>query len=129
MCSEAAERAFPALAAMQRDRDYWVKHTAADVLQRITSALKAKPIEERIEPPKSQWPNASVDVLLAASQDADREVRQAAVEALSGEADPRAVEALHRALDDTDLWVRRAAARGLQSVEGPAGAAENPLAS
>jgi HEAT repeat protein len=81
------------------------------------------------EPPPAQWPNASVDDLLAASQDVDREVRQAAVEALSGQQDARAVEALQRALDDTDLWVRRAAARGLQIVEGPADGTETPLAS
>jgi len=81
------------------------------------------------EPPPPQWPNASVEDLLAASQDADREVRQAAVEALSVEQDPRAVEALQRALDDTDLWVRRAAARGLQNVDGPVDGAENPMAS
>ena len=104
-----------------------MKHTATDLLQRIKSAMQARPIEQRVEPQRSHWPNADVEVLVAAAQDTDREVRQAAVEALGGQEDPRAVEALQRALDDTDLWVRRAAARGLKGVEDSANGAENRM--
>jgi HEAT repeat protein len=127
--SDAAPRALPVLNGLQGDRDYWVRHTATDLVRRINTAMMSESHSRWAEPPPAQWPNASVDDLLSAAQDVDREVRQAAVEALSGQSDVRAVEALQRALDDTDLWVRRAAARGLQIVEGPAGGAETPMAS
>jgi HEAT repeat protein len=108
--SESARRAIPALKALQADRDYWVRHTAAEVIQRITNAKKTDdPAPTPATEIMRRRQTAGIEAIIDALSDWDRDVRQAAAEALGRISDSRAAQALARALEDTDRWVRQAA--------------------
>ena len=57
-----------------------------------------------------------VDALLLALGDWDRDLRQAAAEALGRVADRRAVEPLVARLQDADEWVRQSTERALHAL-------------
>ena len=59
---------------------------------------------------------AALQALLQALGDWDRDVRQAAAEALGRIADQRAVEPLKAALEDADGWVRRSVEQALRRM-------------
>jgi HEAT repeat protein len=108
--------AIPALKALQADRDYWVRHTAADVIQRITHAKKTEeptPATDIIR----RRQTAGIEAIIDALADWDRDVRMAAAEALGRISDSRAAQALARALEDSDEWVRQAAGRARQAAK------------
>ena len=115
--SEAAHLAIPALKALQADRDYWVRHTAADVIQRITNAKKSEEPAPATDVMRRRQ-TAGIEAIIDALGDWDRDVRQAAAEALGRLSDSRAAQALARALDDSDEWVRKAAGKARQAATG-----------
>lgn len=107
-CSEAARAAVPAMQALQKDRDYWVRSSATEILHRITTAKK--PDFQPAESPRARA------TLIMALDDWDRDMRLAAAEALGRLSDTGAAPALHLASKDEDEWVRQAAWRALQGL-------------
>jgi HEAT repeat protein len=73
--------------------------------------------------PDPRWLAAAIDVLASADEWTER---QEAAEALYGVSDPAAVQALIKALDDSEPLVRYAAARGLLAIHGLAAQSKDP---
>jgi HEAT repeat protein len=108
-----ARQAIPELQAAFRDREYWVRHAARDALQRIENAAANglpgfEPLNEKL--------NVAVDVLVLALKHSDRDLRQAAAEALGRIGDPQVANLLMPALTDGDVWVRQSVSRALKQV-------------
>ncbi len=108
-----ARQAIPELQAAFRDREYWVRHAARDALQRIENAAANglpgfEPLNEKL--------NVAVDVLVLALKHSDRDLRQAAAEALGRIGDPQVANLLMPALTDSDVWVRQSVTRALKQV-------------
>jgi len=112
-----ARQAIPELQAAFRDREYWVRHAARDALQRIDNAAANglpgfEPLNEKL--------NVAVDVLVLALKHSDRDLRQAAAEALGRIGDPQVANLLMPALTDSDVWVRQSVSRALKQVSAAA---------
>jgi HEAT repeat protein len=108
-----AQRAIPELQTAFRDREYWVRHAARDALQRIENAAANgapgfEPLDEKL--------NVAVDVLVLALKHSERDLRQAAAEALGRLGNPQVANLLMPALTDADLWVRESVANALKQV-------------
>jgi HEAT repeat protein len=127
--SEAAHRALPALKASAQSREYWVRQSATEVLARIdqTATAPTVPTEAAavdVSDTAHFRRKTAADLLFSLLDDADRDLRLAAAEALGRLSDPRAVPLLQRVLHDPDPWVRSAARESLTALGvGPAGAA------
>lgn len=115
-CSEAAHAAIPALKALQEDKDYWVRHAATDAINKLLNARKAGPEAALSSDALSGKRVATLEALAQAIGDWDRDVRQAAAEALGRLEDPRGMHALNSALQDADDWVRQAVGNAIQSL-------------
>lgn len=108
-----AQRAIPELQTAFRDREYWVRHAARDTLQRIENAAANgtpgfEPLDEKL--------NAAVDVLVLALKSSERDLRQAAAEALGRLGDPQVSNLLMPAIHDHDQWVRESVTNALKQV-------------
>ena len=82
-------------------------------MQRIDNAASNglpgfEPLDEKL--------NVAVDVLVLALKHSDRDLRQAAAEALGRIGNPQVANLLMPALTDSDLWVRQSVARALKQV-------------
>ena len=102
-----------ALGALRELRSVLPESTIAKLMDDPSHAVRQRAIEVA----KEQPPSASLVALLrkAALEDANIEVREAAVEALSEVRSPAARDALRQALTSADARVRRAAAEALGS--------------
>jgi HEAT repeat protein len=114
--SPGAQSVIPELEAALNDREYWVAQSAADTLAKIND-MRQRSLET------SFFTNPSKDKLIVAAtvlvdslRDFDRDLRQAAVEALGRIGDVNAVNPLVSSLDDPDEWVGRAAALALNHL-------------
>jgi HEAT repeat protein len=121
--SSEAQRAVPELQTAFRDREYWVRHAARDTLQRIENAAVNgtpgfEPLDERL--------NAAVDVLVLALKHSERDLRQAAAEALGRLGNPQVANLLMPAIHDHDQWVRESVTKALKQV-GTAAASAQPI--
>ena len=90
-----------------------MRHAARDALQRIENAAANglpgfEPLNEKL--------NVAVDVLVLALKHPDRDLRQAAAEALGRIGDPQVANLLTPNLTDSDVWVRQSVARALKQV-------------
>ncbi|HXG49344.1 MAG TPA: HEAT repeat domain-containing protein, partial [Methylomirabilota bacterium] len=121
--TEAARHAVPELKAALKDKEYWVRQAAAEVLARIGDALPAVPPaattgeQTTFIHAADHKRQTAVDILLNALQDPDRDLRQAAAEALGRIGDRRAIVPLQAATDDPDAGVRTAATAALASLQ------------
>ncbi|HVR35051.1 MAG TPA: HEAT repeat domain-containing protein, partial [Methylomirabilota bacterium] len=111
--SEAARRAVPELKTALKDKEYWVRQAAADILARINAVESAQPDLNTFSSTAQLKRQEALEVLRSVLQDPDRDLRQAAVEALGRIGDHRVGESLAAALADEDVWVRRASAASL----------------
>jgi HEAT repeat protein len=112
--SEAAFSAIPNLQAALKHKDYWVRHSAADVLKKlgISEAHESKlPLDSDGALQKRQ---AAQSVLKSMLNDRDREFRQASAEALGRIGLADSIAPLVERLSDSDLGVRSSAARSLE---------------
>ncbi len=111
-----AQNAIPELEAAINDREYWVAQSAADTLAKINDMRQrhAEPTHD-VDPAKVRE-TLAISLLIETLSDADRDLRQAAAEALGRFVDNRVVSPLVTALDDQDEWVGRAAALALNHL-------------
>jgi len=111
-----AQNAIPELEAAINDREYWVAQSAADTLAKINDMRQrhAEPTHD-VDPAKIRE-TLAISLLIETLSDADRDLRQAAAEALGRFVDNRVVSPLVTALDDQDEWVGRAAALALNHL-------------
>lgn len=120
--SEGARKAIPALRQRQQSTDYWVRQAAAEVLVKVGATEGAAvPATLEAELSKAADPmqarkQLTMEALLLALDDSDRDLRHAASEALGRLAEKRATEALVKHLTDKDEWVCKATAKALQGV-------------
>lgn len=105
--SEAAQRTLPELRAALKSRDYWVRQSASEVLTKIS---KTQSVPRHLSAGLGgacQFRNdVAMQIFSEALRDGDRDLRQAAVEALGRIGDQRACEPLSSLLQDSDETVR-----------------------
>lgn len=113
--SEAALRAIPAIQASLKNREYWVRHSAADLLKKLGLSQHEETTLVTDTDGARRKRQAAHTLLLAMLEDKDREFRQAAAEALGRIGVAECIPALVRRLADPDRWVRLAVARALEA--------------
>ena len=100
------------------DREYWVRQAAREAIQRIENAEdspleRVGSVDEKV--------GAALNVLASLVAHAQRDLRQAAVEALGRFGNPQLAHLLQPRLRDDDPWVREAGAESLQRMGIQAG--------
>jgi HEAT repeat protein len=111
--SPEARDALPQLRAGLNDREYWVRQAAREAIQRIENA-EDSPLE-RVGSVDEKM-GAALNVLASLVAHAQRDLRQAAVEALGRFGNPQLAHLLHPRLQDEDPWVRQAGVDALQRL-------------
>jgi HEAT repeat protein len=114
--SPGAQAVIPQLEAAVNDKEYWVAQSAADTLAKIHDACQQVRSTAEVDQPARERLDLTVRILAGALRDIDRDLRQAAVEALGRIGDDAVVPPLVTALDDQDEWVGRAAALALNHL-------------
>jgi HEAT repeat protein len=115
-----ARAAFEDLKSALEHEDSDVRHFVGSLL----AGIGAAPPESALTQPGAESSTGAVEsrrklgisLLLALLCDVDRDLRQAAAEALGRLKDPRAESGLARAIGDADAGVRRAAEQSLKSI-------------
>jgi len=115
--SEPAQRTLPALKKALKNGDYFVRQTAADLLNRIFNIRQCEPSLLADVNAETTRRERAVDVLASVLWDNDPLLRFVAVWALHQIGEVRAVTPLTAKLDDTDYCVRRAAALAVADLE------------
>ena len=111
--SEGARAAVPALKTASTSKEYWVRQAASDTLSKLSNLPKPEPSLGGFTDPVYYKRSAALQALVQALGDWDRDLRQAAAEALGRIADQRALDPLKAALEDADDWVRESAQKAL----------------
>ena len=114
--SASAEKVIPELEAAVNHHEYWVAQSAADTLTKINDARQRAANLGTLADPGKERTRVAIDILSGTLHDDDRDLRQAAAEALGRIGDHRVVPPLVAALDDEDEWVGRAAALALNHL-------------
>jgi HEAT repeat protein len=108
-----AKAALPQLRDALKDREYWVRQAAREAIQRIENAEdspaeRVGSVDEKV--------GAALNVLAQLVAHAQRDLRQAAVEALGRFGNPQLAHLIQPRLQDDDPWVRQAGAEALQRL-------------
>lgn len=114
--SREALRAIPQLQAALKSKEYWVRHSAAEVLNRLG---RVQPREVPLLTDSDgarQKRHAAANVMLGLLGDRDRGFRLAAAEALGRLGLPETTSHLAARLADDDYGVQVAAARSLENL-------------
>jgi len=114
--SDAAQKVIPELEAALNHKEYWVSQSAADTLAKINDMRQRHLESTSFLDPVKQKRDLAVKLLTDTLQDLDRDLRQAAAEALGRIGELSVVTPLVGALDDEDEWVGRSAALGLNHL-------------
>jgi HEAT repeat protein len=112
--TEGALRAIPALQLALKSTEYWVRHSAADILKKLgLSNEKESPLVRDSDGAQKKR-IAAQKILFAILTDRDRAFRQAAAETLGRMGFNDSIAPLVERLSDPDRGVKRAAARSLE---------------
>jgi HEAT repeat protein len=122
--SDAAQSALPEIKAAQKNREYWISHSATRLLEQIPEkiATVAEPpaavSPEKISPAENPAnpPSPVFEILSEMLGDRDRDLRLAAAEAFGQLREKQASSLLAAAIDDADVFVRQAAERALVAL-------------
>lgn len=115
--SEAAQRAIPELKTALKSRDYWVRQSASEVLTRISKNQASLRGFQGGMGGAGQFRNeVAIQIFSEAMRDGDRDLRQAAVEALGRIGDHRLCEPMSSLLQDQDEMVRESARTALLAL-------------
>jgi HEAT repeat protein len=114
--SPGAQSVMAELEAAVHDKEYWVAQSAADTLAKINDMRERNLDSDALIDPAAQKLAQGVAILMDTLHDFDRDLRQAAVEALGRLNDFSVIPALVSALDDADEWVGRSAAFALNHL-------------
>ena len=122
--SEAVRAAIPNFQNALKNKDYWVRQAAADVLAKVRRlhTAAAPTTQPDLAQPAGQRRQLALEMFLATLQDFDRELRVAAAEALGRLGEKAATPALTAGLQDPDLAVRAAVQQALRALRQPAAA-------
>ena len=93
-----------------------MRRPEGDVLARIGNVREAEPQANGFSSPGYLRHKSVVKALSGAMQDYDRDLRLAAAEALGRIGDAGCINLLVQATNDSDTWVRQAAARSLNML-------------
>jgi len=99
-----------------QSNEYWVRHSAAEVLAKLDKTRAAQPQLAAMDTAIRLRHQVAVDALLNALTDYDSDMRLAAAEALGRIGDARLAKPLTSGLTDANPWVRQAAARALERM-------------
>jgi len=131
--TEAARSTLPQIQAARKNREYWISHSAARLLEQIPADGTSAGVEtfpapvpapvtmsatEPVPPAEipATLPVAAFDILADLLGDRDRDLRLAAAEAFSRLHEKRATSVLANAVHDADAFVRQAAERALMAL-------------
>jgi HEAT repeat protein len=114
--AEAARNAIPELKVALQSNEYWVRHSASEVLAKLDKIYAAEPELTAMNTAIRLRQQVAIDAMLKALSDYDSDLRMAAAEALGRICDARLTRPLAAALDDADQWVRQAAGRALERM-------------
>jgi HEAT repeat protein len=115
--SHAAQPALEKLKTDLQHKDSYVRHFAEQLLGRVAQPRAGYPLANVPQaPPRLHRQKMAVTLLVSLLTAPDRDLRQAAVEALARVGEQRAESALVRALTDPDSGVRAAAEKALQTL-------------
>ncbi len=114
--SAGAQSVIPELEAAANDKEYWVAQSAADALAKIHDMRQRHQETSFFKDTAKEKVSGAITILVETLRDMDRDLRQAAAEALGRIDDVRVVTPLVSALDDQDEWVGRAAALALNHL-------------
>jgi HEAT repeat protein len=114
--SELARQAIPALQSAAGDTEYWVRHSALEVLKRLQRDRSAEAEPPVLNENVRAFRSAAGQVFCHALRSANRDLRIAAAESLGRLGDVLHAVPLVAALEDADPWVRRAAAGSLRAL-------------
>jgi HEAT repeat protein len=114
--SEAARAVVPELKAALEHNEYWVRHSAGKLLERLNSGapVKNEPVPSEAQP--ASLPQAIFVILADLIHDRDRDLRLAAVQALERLQAKSAQPLLATAAADKDLFVQQTARRALATL-------------
>jgi HEAT repeat protein len=114
--------ALPKLKAALEHREYWIRHSASQVLEQIkihgVDIDTLEPVPEKVQPaaPSEQLPLTAVPILMDLLRDFDRDLRLAAAEALGRLRDKNTEAVLAEAVRDRDPFVQHAAQLALAAL-------------
>jgi HEAT repeat protein len=124
--TEAARSALPQIKNALKSRDYWISHSAAQLLEQIPSDDHASDVlpMHYFPPPEiipadrlgKNVPHAAFAILADLLRDRDRDLRLAAAEAFGQLHEKNARPNLTAAIQDNDAFVRQAAERALVAL-------------
>jgi HEAT repeat protein len=112
--TEAAARAIPALQSALKSKDYWIRHSAADVLKKFGIGSESETALFTDSDGARRKRVAMQTILSAMLEDSDRAFRQAAAETFGRIGLAESIPILVNRLTDQDRGVKRAAARSLE---------------
>jgi HEAT repeat protein len=115
--TEFAHQALPHLKAALKDKEYWVRQSAASALARIGEISRSEPDTTLMAEPLYYRRQAAMETLIEALTDFDRDLRFAAAEALGRIGRKQAIGALAASAQDPDENVRSAAAHSLAILQ------------
>jgi HEAT repeat protein len=114
--SPGAQSVMAELEAAVNDKEYWVAQSAADTLAKINDVRQKLLDADAVIDPMKQRLAQGAAILADTLNDFDRDLRQASAEALGRLNDFAAIPPLVAALEDSDMWVGRAAAFALNHL-------------
>jgi HEAT repeat protein len=129
--TEAARGVLPQIQAARKNREYWISHSAALLLEMIPADGTGHGVENRPTPAPvpvpafepappveipTTLPAAAFDILADLLGDRDRDLRLAAAEAFNRLHEKRATSILATAVHDPDAFVRQAAEQALMAM-------------
>jgi HEAT repeat protein len=117
--SDAVRAAIPQFQEALKDKEYWVRQAAADVLAKIGrfQAAGTPASEPSLAQPAQHRRQLALEMFIATLQDFDRELRVAAAETLGRLGQKSAVAALTACLQDPEPAVRAAVQQALDVLE------------
>jgi HEAT repeat protein len=113
-CTENASRAIPALQLALKSSEYWVRHSAADILKKLGLASEKQSSMVTDSDGARKKRMAAQGMLFGMLADRDHAIRQAAAETMGRMGLADSVHRLVECLSDVDRGVKRAAARALE---------------
>jgi len=119
------DRCIAALVELFDDPDEKIRQACAEVTEKVARQRDDTRLRAKALIALGRWPAISalgagaIDVVLEACQTSDQQTRQQAIRALGSVATARAVTALVQYLRAKDVFIRRAAADGLERAASP----------
>lgn len=114
--TEGAARAIPALQTALKSKEYWVRHSAAEILRKLGVGSEGETTLFTDSDGARKKRLAAQSILFSMISDSDRAFRQAAAETLGRIGLTESIPQLVERLSDPDRGVKRAAARSLETL-------------